>query len=63
MTIKFHTSCAGIAGDPHKLLFAEVEEHGIREYEMYNTWSWFNLSFYRAKKKLIRKIKNQVIEI
>lgn len=49
MKINIYTSCAGIAGDPHKLLIAETK-CGIKEYEMYNQWSWFNLSFSHAKK-------------
>lgn len=63
MIIKFYTSCAGIAGDPDKLLVAEVQGYDIRELEMYDTTSWFNHSFYRAKKKLLKRIKNQIVEL
>lgn len=62
MRIDIYTSCAGIAGDPYKLLVAETE-CGIRETELYNTWSWFKLDFYCAKRKLIKRIKDKVVII
>lgn len=61
MVVKFYTSSAGVAGDPHKLLVAETD--GIRETEMYNTWSWFNLDFWHVRWKLLRKIKKQMVII
>lgn len=52
----------GIAGDPHLLLIAETD-CGIREDTLFDRTSLFNLSFYFARKKLIRRIKNQKIVV
>ena len=58
MEIKFRTY-NGLAGDPHLLLIAETD-CGIREDTLFNRTSLFNLSFYFARKKLIRKVNKQI---
>ena len=45
----------GLAGDTHLLLIAETD-CGIREDTLFDRTSFF--SFYFARKKLIRRIKN-----
>ena len=47
----------GLAGDTHLLLIAETD-CGIREDTLFDRTSLFNLSFYFARRKLIRRIKN-----
>lgn len=59
MEIKFRTY-NGLAGDPHLLLIAETD-CGIKESTLFNRTSLFGFSFYFARKKLIRRIKNQKI--
>lgn len=59
MEITFRTY-NGLAGDPHELLIAETD-CGIREHTLFDRTSLF--SFYFARKKLIRRIKNQKIVI
>ena len=59
MEIKFRTY-NGLAGDAHLLLIAETD-CGIREDTLFNRSSFF--SFYFARKKLIRSIKNQKIVV
>jgi len=61
MKINFRTY-NGLAGDPHLLLIAETD-CGIRETTLFDRTFVFNLSFYFARKKLIRRIKNQKIEL
>lgn len=61
MIINFKTY-NGLAGDPQLLLIAETD-CGIKEIVMFDRTSFFNLSFYFARKKLIRKIKNKRIEV
>jgi hypothetical protein len=56
MTINFRTY-NGLAGDPQLLLIAETD-CGIREDTLFNRNSFLNLSFYFARKRLIRRIKN-----
>ena len=58
MEIKFRTY-NGLAGDPHLLLIAETD-CGIREDTLFDRTSLFNLSFYFARKKLIRRVNKQV---
>ena len=58
MEIKFRTY-NGLVGDPHLLLIAETD-CGIREDTLFNRTSLFNLSFYFARKKLIRKVNKQI---
>jgi hypothetical protein len=57
MEIKFRTY-NGLAGDAHLLLIAETD-CGIRKDTLFNRTSLF--SFYFARKKLIRRIKNKKI--
>lgn len=57
MIINFSTY-NGLAGDPHLLLIAETD-CGIRESTLFDRTSLFNFSFYFARKKLIRRIKNE----
>lgn len=59
MIINFHTY-NGLTGDLHLLLIAETD-CGIKESVLFNRNSWFG--FYFARKKLIRIIKNQRIDI
>lgn len=61
MEIKFRTY-NGLAGDPHLLLIAETD-CGIREDTLFDITSLLNLSFYFARKKLIRRIKNKKLII
>lgn len=63
MTVRFYTSCAGIAGDPHKLLVAEIPNEGIRETELYSTWALFNWDFWYARWKLLRRIKSKIVTL
>ena len=58
MEIKFRTY-NGLAGDPHLLLIAETD-CGIKEDTLFDRSSLFNLSFYFARKKLIRKVNKQI---
>lgn len=53
-TIKFYISCAGVAGDPNKLLVA-VDPSGNIYYHMFNDNS--NISLWLAKRRLIKRIK------
>lgn len=57
MEITFRTY-NGLAGDPHELLIAETD-CGIRESCLFDRTSLFGLSFYFARKKLIKRIKNK----
>lgn len=59
MEITFRTY-NGLAGDPHELLIAETN-CGIKEHCLFDRTSLFNLGFYFARKKLIRRIKNKKI--
>lgn len=59
MEITFRTF-NGLAGDPDELLIAETD-CGIKEFTLFDRTSLFNFSFYFARKKLIRRIKNQKI--
>ena len=59
MEITFRTF-NGLAGDFHELLIAETD-CGIKESMMFDRTSFLGLSFYFARKKLIRRIKNQKI--
>jgi hypothetical protein len=61
MTINFRTY-NGLAGDFHELLIAETD-CGIKESVLFDRTSLFGLSFYFARKKLIRRIKNKKYEI
>ena len=61
MIITFRTY-NGLAGDFHELLIAETD-CGIKQSVLFDRTSLFNLSFYFARKKLIRRIKNQKIEL
>jgi hypothetical protein len=61
MKINFNTY-NGLAGDEDLLLIAETD-CGIKESVLFNRTSLFGLSFYFARKKLIRRIKNKRIEI
>lgn len=56
MEIKFRTY-NGLAGDQHLLLVAKTG-CGIKEIVLFDRTSLFGLSFFFARKKLIRKIKN-----
>lgn len=56
MEINFSTY-NGLAGDPHLLLIAETD-CGIKETVLFDRASLFNLSFFFARKKLIKRIKN-----
>ena len=56
MEINFSTY-TGLAGDPHLLLIAETD-CGIRETVLFDRTSFFGLSFFFARKKLIKRIKN-----
>ena len=58
MEINFRTY-NGLAGDQHLLLIAETD-CGIKESMLFDRTFPFNLSFYFARKKLIRKIKRYV---
>ena len=58
MEINFSTY-NGLAGDLHSLLIAETD-CGIREDTLFDRTSLFNLSFYFARKKLIRRVNKQV---
>ena len=58
MKINFSTF-NGLAGDPHLLLIAKTD-CGIKETTLFDRTSVFNLSFYFARKKLIKRIKNQI---
>ena len=58
MEINFSTF-NGLTGDPHLLLIAETD-CGIKESMLFDRTFPFNLSFYFARKKLIRKIKRYV---
>lgn len=55
MEINFYTY-NGLAGDPHLLLIAETD-CGIKETVLFDRTSLFNLSFYFARKKLIKRIR------
>ena len=61
MILKF-TTYNGLAGDPQLLLIAETD-CGIKESVLFNRASLFNFSFYFARKKLIRRIKNKRIDL
>ena len=61
MEITFRTH-NGLAGDFHELLIAETD-CGIKESVLFDRTSLFNLSFYFARKKLIRRIENKKIVI
>ena len=56
MEIKFSTY-NGLAGDPQLLLIAKTD-CGIKETTLFDRTFIFNLSFYFARNKLIRRIKN-----
>lgn len=56
MEIKFSTY-NGLAGDLQLLLIAKTD-CGIKETTLFDRTFIFNLSFYFARKKLIRRIKN-----
>ena len=56
MEITFRTY-NGLAGDFHELLIAETD-CGIKESVMFDRTSFLGLSFYFARKKLIRRIKS-----
>ena len=56
MEIKFNTY-NGLAGDPQLLLIAKTD-CGIRETVLFDRTSLFGLSFFFARKKLIKRIKN-----
>lgn len=58
MEITFRTY-NGLAGDLHLLLITETD-CGIREDTLFDRSSLFNLSFYFARKKLIRKVNKQI---
>lgn len=58
MKINFSTF-NGLAGDLHLLLIAETD-CGIKESMLFDRTLPFNLSFYFARKKLIRKINRYV---
>lgn len=55
MEINFYTY-NGLAGDPHLLLIAETD-CGIKETVLFDRTSLFNLSFYFARNKLIKRIR------
>lgn len=57
MKINFSTF-NGLAGDQHLLLIAETD-CGIKESMLFDRTFTFNLSFYFAQKKLIRKINEK----
>ena len=61
MKINFSTF-NGLAGDQHLLLIAETD-CGIKESVLFDRTSFLGLSFYFARKKLIRRIKNQKIVV
>ena len=61
MEITFRTY-NGLAGDQHLLLIAETD-CGIKESELFDRTSFLGLSFYLARKKLIRKIRNQKVVV
>ena len=61
MKINFSTF-NGLAGDQHLLLIAETD-CGIKESMLFDRTSFLGLSFYFARKKLIRRIKNQKIVV
>ena len=61
MEINFSTN-NGLAGDPHLLLIAETD-CGIRETVLFDRTSLFGLSLFFARKKLIKRIKKQRIEV
>ena len=61
MEINFSTY-NGLAGDPHLLLIAETD-CGIRETVLFDRTSLFGLSLFFARKKLIKRIKKQRIEV
>ena len=61
MKINFSTY-NGLAGDQHLLLTAETD-CGIKESMLFDRTSFLGLSFYFARKKLIRRIKNQKIVV
>lgn len=61
MIINFSTY-NGLAGDPQLLLIAQTD-CGIKESVLFDRTSFLNFSFYFARKKLIRKIKNKRIEV
>lgn len=61
MIIKFRTY-NGLAVYPQLLLIAETD-CDIREDTLFNRTSLFNLSFYFARKKLIKRIKNKRIDL
>jgi len=54
MKINFYISSAGVSGDPDKLLVA-MTSNGNRYCRSFNHNS--NFSLWRAKKKLIKRIK------
>ena len=58
MEIKFNTY-NGLAGDPQLLLIAKTD-CGIKETTLFDRTFIFNLSFYFARKKLIRRIKSTI---
>lgn len=59
MEIKFRTY-NGLAGDPHLMLIAETD-CGIKESVLFNRSYLKVLNYFFARKKLIRRIKNQKI--
>ena len=56
MEIKYNTY-NGLAGYPQLLLIAKTD-CGIKETTLFDKTFIFSLSFYFARKKLIRRIKN-----
>ena len=61
MIITFRTY-NGLAEDFHELLIAETD-CGIKESVLFDRTSLFGLSFYFARKRVIRRIKNKKIVI
>lgn len=53
--IDFYISCAGVAGDPYKLLCGVDTDTGRRYCELFNENSIWSLK--RTKKKILKKIK------
>ena len=58
MTINFRTY-NGLARNPQLLLIAETD-CGVKEDTLFDRTSFFGLSFYFARKKLIRRINKQI---
>lgn len=54
ITVDFHISDAGMAGDEHKLLVGTVRENGNKHYQLVNHSSVFSIK--RGKKKIIKEI-------